>query len=86
MESIRQLVNKNRHLVDKSDKDLGQTQTVQIKIDTGDHPPIKLKTPIHKHKLEEDAVKDMLESGLIEHSRSPWSFPIVVVSKKDGGA
>ena len=88
MESIRQLVNKNRDLVANSDKDLGQMQTVQMKIDTGDHPPIKLKPyqmPIHKRKLVEDAVKDMLESGVIEHSRSPWSFPIVVVSKKDGG-
>ena len=62
-------------------------QTVQMKIDTGDHPPIKLKpyrTLIHKCKLVEDVVKDILESGVIEHSRSPWSFPIVIVSKKDG--
>ena len=88
MESIRQLVNKNRDLVANSDKDLGRTQTVQMKIDTGDHPPIKFKTyrtPIHKRKKEEEAVRDMLESRVIEHSRSPWSFPIVVGSKKDGG-
>ena len=88
MESIRLLVNKNRNLVTNSDKDLGRTQTMQMKIDTGDHPPIKLKpywTPIHKRKLVGDAVKDMLESGVIEHSRSPWSFTIVVVSKKDEG-
>ena len=88
MESINQLVNKNRDLDANSDKDLGRTQTVQMKIDTGDHPPIKLKpyqTPIHKRKLVEDAVKDMLESGVIEHSRSPWSFTIVLVSKKDSG-
>lgn len=26
----------------------------------------------------------MLDSGIIECSRSPWSFPIVVVEKKDG--
>ena len=87
MESIRQLVNKYRDLVANSDNDLGQTETVQMKIDIGDHPPIKLKpyrTPIHKRKLVEYAVKDILESGLIEHSRSPKSFPIVVVSKKDG--
>lgn len=26
----------------------------------------------------------MLAAGLIERSRSPWSFPVVVVDKKDG--
>ena len=33
----------------------------------------------------EEAVKDMLEAGVIERSRSPWSFPRVIVKKKDGG-
>lgn len=34
-----------------SDRDLGQTNTVKMKIHIGDHPPIKLepyRTPIHK--------------------------------------
>ena len=59
-----------------------------MRIDTGDHPPIKLRpyrTPIHKRKLLEEAVKDMFESGVIERSNSPWSFPVVPVDKKDGG-
>lgn len=33
----------------------------------------------------EEAVQGMLESGMTERSESPWSFPIVVVDKKDGG-
>ena len=59
-----------------------------MKINTGDHPPIRLKpyrTPLHKRKLVEGAVKNMLGAGIIERSVSPWSFPIVIVSKKDGG-
>lgn len=32
----------------------------------------------------EKAVRDILESGIIERSKSPWSFPIVVVDKKNG--
>lgn len=33
----------------------------------------------------EEAVRDMLESGIIERSGSLWGFLIVVVDKKDGG-
>ena len=59
-----------------------------MKINTGDHPPLKLKpyrTPLHKRELVEGAVKDMLGACVIERSVSPWSFPIVIVSKKDWG-
>ena len=85
---IEHLIYKNREVVANTNKELGQTQTIQMKIDTGDHPPIKLRpyrTPIHKRKLVEEEVKDMLECGIIERSQSPWSFPIVLVDKKDGG-
>lgn len=54
-----------------------------MQINTGDQMSIKLRpyrTPIHKKPLVEEAVKDMLESRMIERSE----FPIVVVDKKDG--
>ena len=57
-----------------------------MKVNTCVHPPIKLRpyqTQIHK-KVVEEAVRDMLEAGLIEQSKSPWSFPIVIVEEKDG--
>ena len=56
-------------------------------IDTGNNPPIKLKpyrTPLLKRKIVDDAIDDMLQANIIRHSTSPWSFPIVVVDKKDG--
>ena len=37
-----------------------------MRIDTGDHLPIKLRpyrTPIHKRKLVKEAVRDMLDAG-----------------------
>ena len=61
-------------------------QTVTMTIDTGDANPIRLKpyrTPLNKTKLMDKAVDDMLAAGLIERSWSPWSFPVVVVDKKD---
>lgn len=64
-----------------------QTHTVMMKIDTGSHVPIKLKsysTPLHKRPLVKESVRDMLEPVIVESSESPLSFPIVVVGKKNG--
>lgn len=82
------MLNGNREVIAITDKELGQTETIEMKIDTDNHPPIKLRpyrTPFHKRKFVEDAVNEMMESGIIERSKSPWSFPIVIVEKKDGG-
>ena len=36
-------------------------------------------------KKEEECVTEMLAGGHIELSDSPWSAPVVLVTKKDGG-
>ena len=42
------------------------------------------RTPLNKRTVIDNAVDEMLEAGIIRRSRSPWSFPVVVVDKKDG--
>ena len=42
------------------------------------------RTPFTKGPIVDKAIDDMLAVNVIQLSRSPWSFPIVIVDKKDG--
>ena len=84
---VIKLIEKNSELFAQKDTDLGQTDTVKMTIDTGNHPPIKLRpyrAPLNNRKLIETAVHEMLEAKVIERSNFPWSFPCILVKKKDG--
>ena len=66
----------------------GHTDAVEHTIDTGDSPPIRCaprRMSPPKIKQEEACVVEMLTGGQIEPSDSPWSAPVVLVTKKDGG-
>ncbi|MCG8033371.1 MAG: DDE-type integrase/transposase/recombinase [Candidatus Thiodiazotropha taylori] len=81
------LLKANSDLFAQKDSELSHTDTVKMKIDTGEHPPIKLRpyrTPLNNRKVIDDAIDEMLDAKIIERSKSPWSFPVVIVDKKDG--
>ena len=83
---VSQLVRQNIDLFAEKDTDLGKTKTLEIRIETGNHPPIKLKpyrTPFAKRQIVSKAIDEMLKANIIQPSKSPWCFP-VVVTKKDG--
>ena len=84
---LQELMEKYRHLFAKSDNELGRTSLVEMKLNTGDHPPVKRRpyqTPFSQRPLLEKHLEGLLEAGIIRPSVSPWASPIVVVPKKDG--
>ncbi|CAF4446300.1 unnamed protein product, partial [Rotaria sp. Silwood2] len=56
-------------------------------IDTGTHRPIHTP-PYRKSNKDQEILRKetekLLKNGIIEHSTSPWSSPVVLVKKKDG--
>ena len=60
---------------------------MEHEIDTGDGSPIRCaprRMSPQKMKKEE-CVTEMTTGGQIEPTDSPWSSPVVLVTKKDGG-
>ena len=54
-------------------------------IDTGDAEPIRqapYPLPYQYKQWVEEEIQTMLKNGIIEHSHSPWSSPIVIAPKK----
>jgi hypothetical protein len=72
----------------KSYTDLGCFPGIEHEILTGDHPPIKqrpYRIPISQRAEVSKQIDDLLKAGIIEHSNSPWSSPLVVVPKPSSG-
>jgi len=70
----------------KNDYDLGQTDLVTHRIDTGQHRP--LRQPLRRHPLSQlpvidEHVEQMLRQGIVEPAASPWTSNVVLVRRKD---
>ena len=67
--------------------DIGYCDLLQHDIDTGDDFHIKQsprRPPLSARQAEEDILDEMLESGVIVPSDSPWASPVCLVKNKDG--
>ena len=62
---------------------LGHTDTVKMHEDV-DVKFRPYKTPIKNREVIDKAIDEMMDADVIRRSRSPWSFPMVIVDKKDG--
>ena len=86
-QEVESLVLDYRDIFAKSKSDLGRTSLFKHEINTGNTPPIKQRprrVPLAKQTVEREEVSKMLDTGIITPSCSPWSSPIVLVTKKDG--
>ena len=84
---LNKVLQDNEDLFAATDMQLGRTDAIAMKIDTGDHPPIRQKpyrTPLTQRAVVDKAIEDMLQAKVIRPSNSSWSFPILLVPKKNG--
>src|SRR5439155_14218524 len=66
---------------------LGKTDVEVHTIPTQDVNPVALRPYQYNPEIQEfinKEIEEMLKAGIIEKSRSPWAFPVVIVSKKNG--
>ena len=86
-ERLQELLHNYQQVFSLSDGDLGTTHMVQHRIETGKVPPIRQqprRTSPWKHDEIERQVTDLLQQGKVKESSSPWSSPVVLVTKRDG--
>ena len=86
-EELAKVLRDNQDVFCAPGAQLGRTDKVCHKIDTGSSLPLRLpyrRLPVSKKGALEEEVNKMLEDGVIIPSESPWSSPVVMVTKKDG--
>lgn len=73
------------HIFDEPQGKIGCYSKIEHKIETGNHPPIRKNPYRMPHALKPiviEQIDEMLTKGIIRPSTSPWSSPVVIVSKK----
>jgi len=84
---LRKILQKYQMVCAVEGTKLGVTNIVKHQIPTGDQEPISqkpYKIDDKKRKIIKEEINKMLKDGIIKESQSPWSSPVVIVTKKDG--
>ncbi|UYV75275.1 K02A2.6-like [Cordylochernes scorpioides] len=85
--NARAFLKKNQDVFSSGDGNLGRTDLVRHRINTGDARPIRQsprRLPMAKQEEVTGLLRKMKRDGIIEESNGPWSSPVVLVTKKDG--
>ena len=81
------LLHKHKDIISTGEFDIGYTDILKHKIDTGNHAPIR--EPLRRHPLPylkaiDSEVEKMLEHKIISPSTSEWCSNVCLVKKADG--
>lgn len=86
-EAANELLRRNGAVFASTDTDLGCAVGVKHRIPLSDETPFKerhRRIPPSQFDEARQAIRDMLDAGVIRTSYSPYASPIVLVRKKDG--
>ena len=81
------LVTEYEDIVSKVSSDLGKSGLLEHAIDTGDCKPVKQpprQVPPYQREVIDEQQDELLATGRVEPSQSPWSSPVVLARKHDG--
>ena len=84
---LRQLFIEHHHIFSLDDLELGKTDMVKHVIRLNDDQPFcerYWRFPPHQYDEVKKHLKEMLQTGAIRKSQSPWASTVVLVRKKDG--
>ena len=86
-ESFLQFLSNHHEAISLEDNERGETNLLEMEIDTGDAPPKKQRprrVPFAVRQEISRQLKKMQEAQVIRPSKSPWASPVVLVRKRDG--
>ena len=84
---LKRILHQFADVISIGDGDLGHTNVLRHKIDTGDalpvHQPAR-RLPFNQRDMVQKMLQGMLRQGIVEPSGGAWASPIVLVKNKDG--
>ena len=86
-DNLIRLLYKNIDLFATSLAELPGCDVLLYRIDTGDSPPIHRRSYRHTPADREEIARqtrELLDAGIIEESDTPWSAPVLLITKGDG--
>ena len=85
---MQQAIGRHPMVIQWTDGELGECLVVKHHIHTLNERPLyqrPYRVPYAQQGVLNQEIQDMEDKGVIRPSESPWSAPIVMVKKKDGG-
>ena len=81
-----QLLVQHKNVLSLDKFDIGLTEEIKVRIDTGNQDPVKqpaYKSNLKQKRIIETELNQLVKHGIVEASSSPWSSPVVLIKKKD---